>query len=226
MSLLETTLNTRDLGGHHTKDGKITIFNRIYRSDCPKDPSEKDINLLLSNKITTIIDLRTIKEIRENCFSKMEKFNYFNFPIQEGSEIPKSCEEVPKSYIQITNYKNMKNILEKIANAENGVLIFCSAGKDRTGVITAIIFMICGIVEEEIVKDYMVSKDCLTERFKIIKQKSPKTDINIFTPHECYMKDFIKMFNERYENINKYLENIGLSEIDGVKIVNKLLKEN
>ena len=45
MSILETTLNTRDLGGHKTKESKTTIFNRIYRSDYgPKPLNQKDIN--------------------------------------------------------------------------------------------------------------------------------------------------------------------------------------
>ena len=63
MSLLETTLNTRDLGGHKTSNGKVTIFNRIYRSDYGKEPpNNKDIQLLLSHKINTIIDMRSIKD--------------------------------------------------------------------------------------------------------------------------------------------------------------------
>ena len=52
MSLLETTLNTRDLGGKPTKNGLITIYNRIYRSDYNNGlpPNQHDINLLISNK--------------------------------------------------------------------------------------------------------------------------------------------------------------------------------
>ena len=68
MSLLETTLNTRDLGGKPTKNGLITIYNRIYRSDYNNGlpPNQHDINLLISNKINTIIDTRCNKEIKNN----------------------------------------------------------------------------------------------------------------------------------------------------------------
>ena len=61
--------------------------------------------------------------------------------------------------MEIACSKKIKNILETIANQENGVIFFCSAGKDRIGVLTIIIFMICEVFENEIVKDYMISKE-------------------------------------------------------------------
>ena len=224
MSLLETTLNTRDLGGHKTNNGKITIFNRIYRSDYGKNPpNNKDIKLLLSNKINTIIDMRHIQNEIPNYFSKYKDFNYFNFPIEEGKEIPKSINEVPKSYIKIACSKNIKNILETIANCENGVMINCSAGKDRTGVVTAIILMLCGVIKDEIIKDYMISKELLKEKFIEIKNNYPNIDINIIIPKETYIINFMELFYKRFGNINKYMEWIGLSEGDRIKIQNKLL---
>lgn len=224
MSLLETTLNTRDLGGYKTKNGKITLFNRIYRSDYgKKPPNEKDLNFLLYNKITTIIDMRNDR-YNNNYFAGLHNFKYFHFPIEEGSQIPKSKEKVPESYFEIACSKNIKNILEAIANSENGVMINCSAGKDRTGVVTAIIFMVCGVLEDEIVKDYMVSKECLKERFDDIKKKYSDIDINIVIPHESYMINFMEIFYKHFGDINKYIEIIGLSENDKIKLQNKLLK--
>ena len=97
------------------------------------------------------------------------------------------------------NIKNIKNILETIANSENGVLFHCSAGKDRTGIITAIIFMLCEVQENEIIKDYMLSKENLKYKFEKIKNDNNKNiDINIIIPHEFYIGDFIKMFHEKF----------------------------
>ena len=174
MSLLETTLNTSDLGGKKTKNGLITISKRILRSDYNKylPPNSHDINFLISNEIITIIDLRNNKEINnnKNHFELINEFKYFNYPIEEGSEIPKNTNEVSKSYMEIACSKNIKNIFETIANCEKGVMFHCSAGKDRTGVITSIIYMLCDVVEDEIVKDYMESKDNLKNKFDEIKK--------------------------------------------------------
>ena len=129
MSLLETTLNTRDLEGTLTKDGLIINSNCIIRSDYNSilPPSQNDINYLISNKISTIIDIRSYKEIKstKNHFESLNNFKYFNYPIEEGSEIPKTIDDVPKSYMEIACSKNIKYILEKIANSENGVLFHC-----------------------------------------------------------------------------------------------------
>ena len=41
---------------------------------------------------------------------------------------------------------------------ENGAVVFlCSAGKDRTGIIAALVLYLCGVAREDIVADYMVS---------------------------------------------------------------------
>lgn len=227
MSLLETTLNTRDLGGHKTKDGKTTLFNRIYRSDYgKKPPNEKDINFLLSNGITTIIDIRSIENIssNKNYFWKLDDFECVNYPIKEGSQIPKSTEDVPKSYLEIACSKNIKKIFEKIANAERGVMFHCSAGKDRTGVVTALIFMVCDVLAEEIIRDYIITKECLKDKFIEIQNNYPDIDINIVIPHEDYIINFMKLFYEKFDNISNYLEWIGLSRNDSIMLRDKLLK--
>ena len=54
---------------------------------------------------------------------------------------------MPKIYLEIACSNKIKSILESIVNSQNGVMYFCSAGKDRTGVITAIIFMLYGVEE-------------------------------------------------------------------------------
>ena len=132
MSILETTFNTRDLGGHKTKENKTTIFNRIYRSDYgPKPLNQKDINFLVSNNITMFIDMREKEKINSNHnnFEKINNFKYINYPIVEGSQIPKSIEGVPKSYLEIACSKNIKNILETIANSENWCYVFLLSWK-------------------------------------------------------------------------------------------------
>ena len=228
MSLLETTLNTRDLGGTLTKDGLIINSNCIIRSDYNSIllPSQNDINYLISNKISTIIDIRSYKEIKstKNHFESLNNFKYFNYPIEEGSEIPKTIDDVPKSYMEIACSKNIKYILEKIANSENGVLFHCSAGKDRTGVVTTIIYMLCNVSEKEIIKDYMISKENLRNKFEQLKANNPNIDINIIIPKESYIITFMELFNEKFGDINKYLDIIGVSINNRMKLKNKLLK--
>ena len=65
-SLLNTTENTRELGGYITKTGKQTRCESILRSDVQNYPSEEDIEFLKLKNITTIIDMRGQKDVDRN----------------------------------------------------------------------------------------------------------------------------------------------------------------
>ncbi len=226
-SLLETTMNTRDLGGHLCKDGIMTKPFRILRSDKQNYPSKKDIAFLMEKGITTIIDVREEDVVRSSPsgFEDLDGFNYYNFPIKEGGKVPGSVEEVPESYMRIAKSPALKDIFTLIAEAGTGVMYNCSAGKDRTGVITAILLMLCGVSEDEIVADYMLTKEYNKERFKMAAIHHPDLDINIIIPRESYILDFMKLFNEEFGDARGYLKSIGVSEETCGRLTG-ILKEN
>lgn len=226
-SLLKTTLNTRDLGGHKTVDGKETIRDRIYRSDRQEYPNEEDINMLLSKHITSIIDMRSEQTVveKKSGFKDREGFYYFNFPIIEGSRIPESVEAVPGCYMNIACSENMLKVFETMADAPEGVMFNCSAGKDRTGVVAAILLMMCGVEEKEIVDDYMLTKENSKERFDLVRKNFPDVDMNIVIPRESYIKDFMNAFKERFGNTEGYFSFIGLPKDKADKLYNKLMKK-
>lgn len=64
-------------------------------------------------------------------------------PVTDGSAIPKSVNEVSKSYIKMVD-EQLCEIVDFIMNVNSNVLYFCNAGKDRTGVISAILLMKAG----------------------------------------------------------------------------------
>ena len=223
-SLLETTKNTRDLGGYLCLDGKKTKYNQILRSDKQLCPSENDINFLKHNNIITIIDMREEEQVlvQPSGFSNLEGFKYFNYQMIEGSLIPKSVEEVPESYMKIVSESSVYNILTTIAESESGVMFNCSAGKDRSGVIAALILMICDVLEEEIVSDYMLTLENNKERFELFKKKYPDKDINIIIPRESYIKDFMSLFKRKYGSVDGFFKSIGLSDEIKSKIIIKM----
>ncbi len=97
--LLSNTLNTRDLGGYSVECGKITMYNMFLRSDAPVQVSDDDIQLLLANNITTIVDLRSDDEVQSKpcAFKDNEKFEYYHCKIQGTGSLPESVEFVPNS---------------------------------------------------------------------------------------------------------------------------------
>lgn len=218
-SILETTRNTRELGGYRIAGtDKITPYKVLLRSDVPKHPSNGDIRKLLDMNVRTIIDMRRTDEVERGAhgFSRVEGFRYFNIPINDGSDDSESVEAVPYSYMAIARSRNMAGVFGTVARADTGVMFNCAAGKDRTGVVSAILLMAYGVGEEDIVYDYMLSRELNKELFDKIRACSPEQNMDVVIPNEKTMGSFIKLFLAEFGDTDNYFNSIGLSyeEID------------
>lgn len=213
-SLLETTLNTRDLGGYRI-DGteRFTQYGRLIRSDVANYPSEKDIEFLKNTATTTIIDTRSSeeKERKPHGLANVEGFKYYDIPINEGSGLPESVEAVPDSYYKIAHATNIGDVFRTIANAESAVMFNCTAGKDRTGVISALILWLCGVRKSDIVYDYMRTKENDKQRFELIHQNFPELNMNIVIPNENNMTKFMEMIEDGHGSVQNYFSSIGIT---------------
>lgn len=225
-SLLSCSNNTRELGGFRTADGGITKNNVYWRSDVPENSTDRDVELLLSAHITTVIDMRTEAEIQRtpDTLADIPEFEYHHFPITEGSGVPESLEAVPLSYISIATAENMHKVMKVIAEAEKGVLFHCTAGKDRTGVVSAIILMTCGVDRESVVRDYVISREYNHKRLEAFLAAHPEVDRNVVLANEKSMNGFIDLFTERFGTTERFFEHIGLSAEHADMIKNKLMK--
>lgn len=220
-SLLETTQNTRDLGGYHKADRTLTKSLSLVRSDVQKYPSERDIAFLRDNGITTIIDMRRKKDMAKapNKFAETDGFTYIACPIEEDGSSPTSLEEIPPCYMRIAQAENMASVFRSIANAPSGVLFHCTAGKDRTGVVSAILLMLVGVDLETIIADYLLTAEYGRARFEAVRQKFPDADMNLVIPCRANMEGFLRLFLEEFGNADSYLLSLGLTqdEINHIK---------
>lgn len=183
-SLLQSTRNTRALP---------TGTMRYIRSDAPENLTEREVQWLLDNNIITIVDLRSEEEIvKKPCFLKEKNgFRYFHLPVTGGGHIPKSLEHLHIVYRQMVDEK-MEEIIDIIMNADSNVMYFCTAGKDRTGVVSAIILKRLGFSDEVIIEDYMKSKDNLMDMLTAYVSVHPEVDIEIIIPHRENMEQLLK----------------------------------
>lgn len=188
MSMMNSTLNTRAI-----LPGSL----RYVRSDVPDKLTERETEWLLQENITTIVDLRTEdeREKRKCPLAEDNRFRYLCMPVTGGNVVPETVDEVSKSYIAMAD-EQMKAIITAICEAETNVLYFCNAGKDRTGVVSAILLAKSGMDDEYIVKDYMKSKENLCPMLEDFAKKCPQVDIRVITPDEKYMKEFLVWLRE------------------------------
>ncbi|MDE7390834.1 MAG: tyrosine-protein phosphatase [Lachnospiraceae bacterium] len=182
-SLLQSTKNTRALP---------TGTMRYIRSDVPKNLTDEEVQWLLDNQITTIVDLRSDEEIVKVpcCLKDRNGFSYFHLSVTGGGDIPKSREHLYTVYRQMVDEK-MERIIDTIINAESNVMYFCTAGKDRTGVVSAIILKRLGFSDEVIIDDYMKSKDNLMDMLMSYASVHNEIDIETIIPHSENMKQLL-----------------------------------
>ena len=77
-------------------------------------------------------------------------------------------------------------------DAKSNVLNYCSAGKDRTGVVSAVILRKLGYSNQIIIDDYMESKDNLMQFLASYVAEHPEIDINTIIPKEENIKRVLK----------------------------------
>ena len=183
-SLLKSTRNTRALP---------TDTMRYIRSDVPLNLTDDEIQWLLDNNITTLVDLRSDEEVcKQPCeLAAKEGFQYYHLPVTGGGGTPKSLEHLYTVYSQMID-KQMEKIIDTIMEAKSNVLYFCTAGKDRTGVVSAVLLRKLGYSDEIIIEDYMKSKDNLIDMLTAYVKEHPEVDIEIIIPHVDNMDRLLK----------------------------------
>lgn len=186
--IFESTLNTRPI---------LEDSLKFIRSDVPTQVSETEREWLLAKEIITIIDLRTDAErVEKGCpLAKDHRFQYYCMPVTGGNAVPSSVDDVSKSYVGMVDTQ-LYNTIDFILGIKSNVLYFCNAGKDRTGVVSAILLYKLGMNFDYIVDDYMKSKTNLKSMLESFAKQNPTVNIDVITPHERYIEEFLEWFIE------------------------------
>lgn len=166
-------MNARELGGYPDQDGKQIRWQRLVRSNSSALLTMPGQLALIEYGIRTVIDLRFSYERKSNpspferdfTSSSDERPDYINLPFDEDQGLAWPSTAAPVElmtdlYCRILekNRSHVARVLSAVAKARpGGVLIHCHAGKDRTGLIIAIILATLGVSNELIARDYSYS---------------------------------------------------------------------
>jgi protein-tyrosine phosphatase len=211
--------NVRDLGGYPTKDGKYTQWGKYYRADSLHQLSSESQEVLLRKGIGQIIDLRFPYE-GSYLFHKELDIKYINIPLFNPAELK---EEIPKSLLELycniinSNQKSIYQVMKQII-AEQGkaILFHCKIGKDRTGIIAALLLDLVGVPHNIIAQDYAVSAINLQPLLKESRKRlaavyGTKSEALLESNPET-MLGFLEHINKKYKNAEGYLKKIGIVE--------------
>ena len=197
-SLFAGTNNTRILLG-----GNITSI-RYIRSDLPNNLTDNDIKWLKKNDFSKIIDLRSLEEIKikPSIFANRNDFCYKHMPVTGNGDVPANKNLVVDSYLKMVD-NNLFHILDEIENSHENIMYFCTAGKDRTGIVSALLLKRANANEEAIVTDYMQSYENLKAMMEKIVKTNKDIDIEVITPKGEYICGFLKEIETRFEIVGE-----------------------
>lgn len=229
---LKGAINTRDLGGYCTKDGKVTKFNVFVRSNRLTELTYEDNEFLRKYNITDIIDLRGNTNIQSSFISddniNKDYFNLHYIPlsnieieqyVKENSQTKEFNYGIGYSYL-LKNKEKIKKIFKVLVNSEGGVLFHCSAGKDRTGVIAALILGVCNVNQLDIIANYQVTSTYMKDE-EIMK----KYDDNLQKSDADYMDTFIKILYKQYGSFENYLLSCDILKEEINRLKNKFCEK-
>lgn len=170
---LEGVQNARDIGGYRTVDGRTVKWDVIYRTAELSHLTDHDKALLEARGLRAIHDLRTVEERRaqptvwtDANAPTVTAFDYsmdtsgFAALFQGGMPTADRAREVfAASYPDMLKSQRpqQRALFEDLLRGEGVVLYHCSAGKDRTGMATALILSALGVPRETILTDYELS---------------------------------------------------------------------
>ena len=217
--------NMRDLGGYKSNSGKTVKEGKLIRSNLPVSLKNEEIEIIKKINISNIIDLRSKEEykIKPSIFENNNFFKVYHIEINIGKNIPVNQRMVSISYIEILkSYEKIKEIFD-ILNKSDGAIFFCNAGKDRTGVISAIILKLLGVEENKIIDDYILTDKYMHKKLEEYANGSEEI-LNIITPKKEYMEEVFRWFNKEYKSIENYMKSIGITDEMINNIRNKYLK--
>jgi len=215
---LDGIINCRDLGGYPCADGSVTRFGRLYRFGMPKDSSPQDAAALYAQGVRAIVDLRSSMEVKRHpgVFANHPDFKQVNIPLYEvNPTFIRRARELWNIYqISLERYeKQYAQVFRFLLDASEPTAFHCHGGKDRTGIVAAILLSLAGVSREDIIADYCVSATYLAAHYVNIPKK--RFQFNRKEKFLCsdpaLAEQLLQFLQERCGGAEGYLKKIGLS---------------
>ena len=236
---LVDTYNLRDLGGYPTADGRRVRWRTLFRGASLQRLAGADAETVRELGVLTAIDLRTAHELTSSGGYPVDALpaTVHHLPMLSSIwELPESGRAEAADRFLLARYRDMLDegapaIVETMAILARAddlpAVFFCAAGKDRTGVLAALVLDAIGVQDEHIVADYHLSKERVERiRQRALARAGGKGGLTAMisqppqfmaAPPEA-MELFLALIREEHGSTAGYLASIGVGEatIDAV----------
>jgi protein-tyrosine phosphatase len=224
---LEGCLNFRDLGGYPTSGGRSLQWRRVFRSDALHRLTSSDVEHLRDRLgVTTIIDLRSTGELRAEGRGALEAepLAFHHLPLFDG-ETGRTTSwandlTLADRYFLLCKVARdpIARVVTALAEAPGPAVYHCAAGKDRTGVISAVLLGLLDVPDEVIVADYVATQENLDAIIaRLLETEGYQAMLAALPPDTLHaegvtMIDFLQRMRAEYGSMQAYARDAGVDD--------------
>jgi hypothetical protein len=238
---LEGCLNFRDLGGYPTVDGRVVRWRQVFRSDALHLLTPADVGQLRDElRIRDVIDLRSSAEVRSEGQGPLaaEDVRFHHVPLFDGEVRMEDRERAAQisladRYVFLAELagERIARVVSTVAAAGAGAVFHCAAGKDRTGVISAILLGLLGVSDDVIVADYVATRenlDAIVDRLNALE--GYRAMLAALPPDTMHaepetMLEFLARLRAAHGSIEDYVLQAGVASAAIDRLRDRLLTE-
>lgn len=240
---VEGAHNVRDLGGYRGLNGKTVRYGRVYRAGGLADATPAGLAVLKKKRVSVVVDFRSRSEIRtEGDYKLPNGIKRQKSPVEFGSlaeifttpSLNPAVTAMQRAYRRLATdakaRKEFARTFRAVAKSKKPVLFHCTSGKDRTGVMSAILLLAVGVDRGTVYRDYLRSNDELKEYNKQLIEYLKKEDVDprlvkpALEARRSYLDAWFQEVKKRYGSFDRYLsKGLGIKPAEKKALRKRLL---
>lgn len=234
--------NFRDLGGYPTQDGRVTKWRTLYRADGLYRLTPEDARQVVDLGVRTVVDLRTNNEVKSRGTFPVDQHDvaYHHLPIidatwgeTETPEFDDVVEFLVWAYREMLAEASPKfaDAINLLAQASVLPAVFhCAAGKDRTGLLAALVLGSLGVDASIIAADYGLTQQATLRLIAWASEHQPDlADLYKTMPARFSAADpramqvILADLTTKHGTVHDYVRDIGVSDETLARLASSLL---
>lgn len=223
---LQGAHNTRDIGGYPTRNGQVTRFGRVVRSDALHALTSADQEILATHSIGTTIDLRfTVETDRApSVYRNSTVVRYLHLPLHEpfgetNLNIITATLGRYYTYLVDTYPGAVLSVFEALTDPQAlPAIVHCTVGKDRTGIVIGLLLSALGVDDETVIADYALTGVLAADLIKRLRGEAVASGMPVewcermFGSEPDNMRALLAHLQQTHGGARDYLRAIGLSD--------------
>ena len=213
--------NGRDLGGYPGREGRAVRWGRLYRSDHLAALTPADQTLLYGLGLRAVLDLRMAVE-RQAAPNRLPGVPQLLLPItpwvlqqmqalREAGRLPtpQDAEALMRQTYRVLARQETataRQFFDHLLQADGPVLFHCTAGKDRTGWLAALLLLALGVPRALVLDDYLLTNRLLRVDPAILQAGPPGVMPVLWRVQADYLQAGLDEIDRGWGSVAAYLQ--------------------